>query len=261
MIPLKGIRASSEGANSMQGILIPHKPLRTARLLIAAFGFAALLAACQTAPTVSSAVPPALTALPPLPVPGAEHYVVQADISDVRFLVYRAGALASFAHDHVILAKDITGDAYLAQDFQASGFSLTLPVAGFVVDDPAARSVEGPDFAKQPSAAAIDGTRKNMFGPGVLDAARFPEIHIRSVKLLGPDWGPDATVRIELRGVARDVSVPIAVSRSGDTLDVNGSFDLKQSDFGITPFSALGGAIQVADMLRVRFHLVAQKAH
>lgn len=245
----------------MQRVSIPHIRIRSVVLVAAVICFVALLAACQTAPTSTGGVPAsALTALPPLPVPGAEHYMVQAGLSDVRFLVYRAGALASFGHDHVIQAKDIHGDVYLTQDFQASGFSLTLPVAGFVVDDPAARSVEGPDFAKQPSAAAIDGTRKNMLGPDVLDATRYPEVHIRSVKLLGPDWGPDATVRIELHGVARDVSVSIAVQRGGDSLSVNGAFDLKQSDFGITPFSALGGGLQVADTLRVRFHLVAQKA-
>ena len=245
----------------MQRVSIPHIRIRSVVLVAAVICFVALLAACQTAPTSTGGVPAStLTALPPLPVPGAEHYVVQAGLSDVRLLVYRAGALASFGHDHVIQAKDITGDVYLAKDFQTSGFSLTLPVVGFVVDDPAARSVEGPDFAKQPSAAAIDGTRKNMLGPDVLDAARYSEVRIRSVKLLGPDWGPDATVRIELHGVARDVTVPIAVQRDSNGLSINGAFDLKQSDFGITPFSALGGGLQVADTLRVRFHLMAQKA-
>jgi hypothetical protein len=218
-----------------------------------------LLAACQTTPAANRETR-ALAPLPTLPVAGATHYVVNAGLSDVRFLVYRAGALASFGHNHVIQAKDIRGDIYLADDFHASGFSMTLPVTGFVVDDPKARSVEGPDFAKQPSNVAIDGTRKNMLGPDLLDAAHFPEVSIRSVSLLGPDWGPDATVRIELRGVSRDMSVPINVERNGDTLSVNGSFELKQSDFSITPFSALGGGLQVADTLRVRFHLVAQKA-
>lgn len=218
-----------------------------------------LLTACQTAPAAVSAAAPATILLPPLPVEGAAHFAIDAGRSDVRFLVYRAGALASFGHDHVIQAKDMSGDVYLAQDFQASGFTLTLPVAGFVVDAPEARSVEGPDFAKQPSAAAIDGTRKNMLGPALLDAEHFPAVQVRSVKLLGPDWGPDAAVRIELHGASRDLTVPIAVDRSGDTLSVTGAFDIKQSDFGITPFSALGGGLQVADTLRVRFHLVAQK--
>jgi polyisoprenoid-binding protein YceI len=227
-------------------------------LLAALLGCSAvLLSACQTAPVAVSAA--ATTPLPPLPMEGAAHYVIDANLSDVRFLVYRAGALASFGHDHVIQAKELSGDVYLTQDFQASGFTLTLPVAGFVVDPPEARSVEGPDFAKQPSAAAIEGTRKNMLGPDLLDAEHFPAVQVRSVKLLGPDWGPDATVRIELHGASRELSVPIAVDRSGDTLSVTGAFDIKQSDFGITPYSALGGGLQVADTLRVRFHLVAHK--
>ncbi|HEV2112337.1 MAG TPA: YceI family protein [Gammaproteobacteria bacterium] len=218
-----------------------------------------LLSACQTAPSTVTTTAPATTPLPPLPVEGATHYAINAELSDVRFLVYRAGALASFGHDHVIQAKDVSGDIYLAQDFRASGFSLSLPLAGFVVDAPEARGVEGPDFAKQPSAAAIDGTRKNMLGSALLDAEHFPAVQVRSVKLLGPDWGPDATVRIELHGASRELTVPIAVERCGDTLSVSGAFDLKQSDFGLTPFSALGGGLQVADTLRVRFHLVAQK--
>ncbi len=231
------------------------------RLLALLLGAAvALLSACQTVP-VTGGTTPASTALSPLPVPGATHYVLDAGKSDVRFLVYRAGALALLiGHNHVIQAKELSGDVYLAPDFQASGFALTLPVAGFAVDAPEARAVEGPDFATQPSAAAIDGTRKNMLGPGGLDAAHYPEVHIRSVRLLGPDWGPDATVRIELHGVSRDLSVPIAVSHEGDALNVTGSFELKQSDFGMAPFSVAGGGLQVADALRVRFHLVATKA-
>ena len=218
------------------------------------------MAGCQTVPGVSTTSAPSAAPLPPLPVPGAVHYVIDSKLSDVRFLVYKAGALASFGHDHVVQATDMQGDVYLAADFQASGFSLTLPVSGFTVDDPVLRSVEGPDFAKQPSQAAMDGTRKNMLGPALLDAEHYPEVKIRSVKLLGPDWGPDVTVRITLRGTSRDLTVPIAVERSGDTLTITGSFELKQSDFGITPFSALGGGLQVADGMRVRLRLVAQKA-
>lgn len=227
--------------------------------LLAALLSALLLAACQTAPVTPAAVAPT-AALPALPVPGAIHYALDAEKSDVRFLVYRAGALASFGHDHVIQAKTLSGDVYLAQDFRSSGFSLSLPVAGFAVDAPEARAVEGPDFAKQPTAADIAGTLKNMLGAGELDAEHFPEVQVRSVKFQGPEWGPDVTVRVELHGVSRDLTVPIAVARDEDSLTVTGAFDLKQSDFGLKPFSLLGGALAVADTLRVRFHLVARKA-
>lgn len=220
---------------------------------------ATLLAACQTAP-VAGTKSLATSPLPPLPVQGSVHYVLDADRSDVRFLVYRAGPLAALiGHNHVIEASQLSGDIYLTPDIRASGFSLTLPVAGFVVDDPAARNVEGPEFTPQPSAAAIEGTRQNMLGPEVLDAKRFPVVSIRSVKLLGPDWGLDATVRITLHGTARDITVPIAVERDGESLTVTGAFDIQQSDFGITPFSVGGGALRVRNSVRVRFHFVASK--
>lgn len=232
------------------------------RLRAILLGVAALLlGACQTAPVTGVAAAAATRPLPPLPVQGTAHYVLDAARSDVRFLVYRAGPLAALiGHNHVIEAKQLSGDVYLADDIRASGFSLTLPVAGFTVDDAAARRVEGPDFASQPSAAAIEGTRTNMLGPDVLDAGHFSEISIRSVKLLGPDWGLDVTVRITLHGTARDMTVPIAVQQDGESLTVTGAFDIKQSDFGITPFSVGGGALRVADAVHVRFHLVAAKA-
>ena len=36
-----------------------------------------------------------------------------------------------------------------------------------------------------------------------------------------------------------------------------GALRIRQSDFGITPFSVGGGAIQVADEVDVRFEIVA----
>lgn len=216
-----------------------------------------LLAACQSAPVAVTA--PALAPLPSLPPAGAVHYAVDAERSDVRFLVYKAGALSSFGHDHVIAARGIQGDVYLAPAFADSGFSLTLPVQQFQVDLPELRAVEGPDFAKQPSPQAVAGTLANMLGARELDAEHYPEIHVRSVKLTGPEWGPDLTVRIGLHGVERDISLPVAIERQGDELTVSGSFDIRQTDFGIKPLSILGGGIQVADTVRIRFRIVAKK--
>lgn len=230
------------------------------RLFIpAAAGAALLLGACQTAPVVVTAAAPALAPLPALPRAGAMHYVVDAEQSDVRFLVYKAGALSSFGHDHVIAARGIQGDVYLAPVFADSGFTLTLPVKQFQVDLPELRAVEGPDFAKQPSPQAVAGTLANMLGAQELDAEHYPEVRIRSVKLVGPTWGPDLTVRIGLHGVERDIILPVTIGQRGDTLTVTGAFDIKQTDFGITPLSILGGGIQVADTVRIRFRIVAVK--
>jgi len=221
----------------------------------------ATLPGCQLAPPPKPepSAPAALAPLPELPVAEAEHFTVDAAASDVRMLVYRGGPLARYGHHHAIRAMHVTGDIYLAPDFHDSGFSLSVPVRDVIVDPNDARADEGAEFAIAPSAQAVEATLKNLLGPDVLDAEHFPEITIRSVALIGPRWGPEATVRISLHGVARDITVPIAIEHRGDELITTGLLVIRTSDFGITPFSVLGGGLQVQDEIKVRFRLVAHK--
>ena len=46
----------------------------------------------------------------------------------------------------------------------------------------------------------------------------------------------------------------------GATVTASGAFQVRQTDFGITPFSVAGGAVQVADVVDVRFDITAIKA-
>lgn len=219
-----------------------------------------LCAACQTiTPTGKQPAVPALAPAPPLPVEGSTHFRIDPGKSVLRILVYRGGPLAEFGHNHVIEAGGLEGDVYLMPDLRASGFRFRIPVAGLVVDPDAARQEEGKDFATQPSPQAIAGTRENMLGAKVLDAANYPEIVVRSLGMTGPAWAPDMTVRITLHGVSRDMTVPVAMNRDGNSLVVTGTADLLQTDFGMTPFSVMGGGLRVEDKVRVRFHIVAAK--
>ena len=217
------------------------------------------LAACTT----PAPPPPADTRAPvaPLavPAPDALRYRVASARSDVRFVVYRAGRLASLGHNHVIVARQIDGEVALAPDLTRTQFSLRLSVAAFAVDPPEARRDEGEGFAVQPSAEAVAGTRRNMLGERVLDAATHPEVRIDAVAVRGALPTPTVTVRLTLRGVARDVEVPVTVARDDDTLTATAAFDIRQTDFGITPMSVLGGALQVADAVTVRMRLVATR--
>lgn len=229
--------------------------------LLAAALLAALLAACGSAPTRSTgASTEAKGELPKQPAAGAVHYAADPTKSDVRFLVYKAGALAAFGHDHVVQARDFKGDVYLAKDFGDSSFALTLPVKSFVVDVPAARAEEGPDFAKQPSEEAVKGTTANMLGPQVLDAEKYPEVRIQSVKLAGTPEKAEATVRITLHGTARDLKIPVAIAQDGDELTASGSFDISQAEFGMKAMSAVGGGLQVADVVKIKFKIVCHKS-
>lgn len=219
-----------------------------------------LLGSCQTPPATNDTTLPAAPARPTAqPAAQSVLYAISTDESDIRFLVYRAGPLARLGHNHVVQATNVRGGIHLAPEFERSSFSLTLRVADFTVDAVGARSEEGEEFSVLPDEDAIAGTTRNMLGEKVLDAARFPHIEIVSQALRGPAWGPDVTLRVKLHGVERDITLPIAINKNDDKLIVAAQFPVKQSDFGITPLSVLGGAIQVADTVRVRMRLIARK--
>ena len=60
-------------------------------------------------------------------------------------------------------------------------------------------------------------------------------------------------VTLSVHGVERTVQAPVELEMRAGSLVANGRIALKQTDFGITPLSVLGGAIQVQDEVRVRF--------
>ena len=137
--------------------------------VVSALAALILLAGCQTVTTGHGTTAPS-SATPTAPAADAVHYTVDEAHSEVVFLVYKAGALASFGHNHVVEAHDLRGDVYLAPNFKASSLSLSLPVKSFEVDRPDARNAEGADFASHPSAQAIQGTTEHMLGADCLDA-------------------------------------------------------------------------------------------
>lgn len=218
------------------------------------------LAGCQTTPKPPSTAPAASRAAPLIAIPeNAVRYEIRPDLSDIRFLVFRAGALAKLGHNHVVQAKNIEGEVYLAPDIHQSRFFIRMPVKDFQVDAVGTRVDEGEEFLAQPDDEAIAGTTRNMLGEKVLDAARYPTIEIASVAMTGPAWGIDITVRIRLHGVERELIVPTAIEYNGDKLAATAFFSIKQTDFGIAPMQVLGGAVQVADTIRIRMRIVAAK--
>ena len=103
-------------------------------------------------------------------------------------------------------------------------------------------------------------TRENMLGKGVLDAASHPLIQIDSLALVGPRWNPTVVARATLRGATRDLRFPAALIQQYDLLTVVANFGARQSDFDVTPFTTLGGGLQVRDMLDIRIRLTARRA-
>lgn len=235
------------------------QPARCRALLVLAA--LALLAAC--APRRPEA-PPAPAVPPPPAEPGvvvvpegAKRYFVDPDRSVVTIRVYRAGPLARLGHNHVVTSGTESGTVWTGAGPAGSGFELQLPVSALVVDDPAARQAAGPEFAGEVPQDAREGTRRNMLRPEVLDAEVFPEIIVRADALGGTWEAPVASARMTLRDRTLVRKVPLTIVRSPEEIVARGTFRVLQSEFGITPFSVAGGAIQVADELDVGFEIRA----
>jgi hypothetical protein len=216
----------------------------------------ALLGACGAPPRQPAPAAPA----PPVAVaaPTGPAYRIDPERSELRILVYRAGALARFGHNHVLVSRALGGEVRVAAPGVVVGgtFDVSLAVASFAVDEPVARHEEGAEFSTEPSAADVEGTRRNLLGPGVLDAAAFPTLRVHGVTG-GTATGPSAQATVELRGRSTPLTVPLTVTDAGSTLTVRGGFGVLQSALGLTPFSAALGALAVRDEIEVRFRIVA----
>ncbi len=188
---------------------------------------------------------------------GTRRLQVDPERTVVTILVRRAGPLAKLGHDHVITSADETGSIWLGKAPADSSFVLTLPVDRFDVDLPAARATAGPEFAAPVPDDARAGTRHNMLRAEVLDGENFPTITLRSSAASGVWPQPIVHVAVTLKGVERELEIPVVVERDADGLTARGEMRLNQTDFGITPFSVAGGAIRVADTLEIRFEIAA----
>jgi len=165
--------------------------------------------------------------------------------------VRRAGALARLGHDHVVASHDVQG--YVAPTEGRA--DLYAPLGLLVVDEPALRAEAG--FDTQPTADDIAGTRRNML-TRVLEVERYPDVLVAvSDGTAGADAAAD--VAITLHGITRTTRIPLRIENGSDGIVVTGGVALTQSEFGITPLSILGGAIQVADEIKLRLQIRARR--
>ena len=181
--------------------------------------------------------------------PGAAVYAVDPHASLVAVTVRRAGLMARLGHDHVVASHTLAG--FIAPDAGSADVSFRLDQ--MTVDEPLQLREAGID--KQPSAQAVEGTRTNMLGP-VLDAQRYPLVTMHAQRQADGRLG----VAITLHGVTRSLALPATVQVDAAQVSARGTARLKQTDFGITPFSVGGGLLSVQDELQVRYHIVARRS-
>lgn len=219
------------------------------RLSIAAAIVAAFLLSNSLALGVQSA--PQKGAKKPAPPPAATiiqpktYNIVPAE-SSLTIFVAKAGALSFLAHDHNIAVRSYSG-------------RVVVPAAG-----PASGSVELDIDAK--SLAVLDKVSEkdrkeitNSMNTAVLESGKFPKITFRSVGVSNVN-GASLTVNgdLTLHGTTKRIAVPVTVSATAQLLRATGKITIKQTDFGITPYSAAAGSIKVKNEVVISFNVVAK---
>lgn len=223
------------------------------------------LMSCTLPPSNEPLPRPPKLALEPTSLPPSwsaqtapQTFHINAEASELHLLVYRGGTLARLGHNHIISSRSVSGSLWRGQSLQLSGFAITIPVNTLIVDDNEARAKEGDDFPLNVTEDAKQGTKTNMLRDTLLDGAHYPEITIRCISLQGEVDAPLAVAALRIKDRTRQVSVPVTVSTVDGRLHVKGTFDIKQTDFGITPLNVAMGALLVLDTVKIKFELVAE---
>jgi len=222
--------------------------------LLAAIAVLIVVAACTShepkAPTT------ARTAAPITIPPGRYSIVPEQSVIVIR--VYRAGALSALGHNHVLTSGALSGTLEVARRIGESHAHVAFDVASLAVDTSESRAAAGPDFSSVPTKDDIAGTQRNLMGPKVLDADAHPQIAAEAqLKSLEGDY---ATLDLTVHVAGHDATIPVqAVLRLEDgALRVESQFEITHTALGMTPFTALGGALKVADAIKVAVVLEAR---
>jgi len=186
-----------------------------------------------------------------------------AAASQVRIHVYRGGRAERLGHNHVITAPAFSGYGFVPAaagalgPFDALQGDIEVALDALVVDPPAGEAAAAPTHgAISPEAAAA--TREHMLGQDGLQAQAYPYVWLH----VGPASGVlpllAARVTMELHGRTQTWLLPLNVALEPGSVRVQGAFALRQSDFGVQPYTALGGLLAVRDELIVEFTLVGR---
>jgi polyisoprenoid-binding protein YceI len=173
------------------------------------------------------------------------YHVVPTSRFDVQ--TGKSGLFGFAGHPHLIRAHGVTGHVVLHPGATAkSHVELTVPTDSLVVLTP-------------PDTAEIRKVTKAM-REETLEVDQFPKIEFASKEVTPTDSGYHLVVALTMHGVTKDVPMDVVVEMAGDTLKAKGTFQAKQRDFGIKPFSGgPAGTVKVADKVTFSFEAVAVK--
>lgn len=175
------------------------------------------------------------------------------DPSESKFIAHalRGGLLWFKGHDHLVAARDFSGEAEITTD-AIKPASLLLVVKS---ESMAETNTAFTDQQKQ----IIDKELREI----VLLPARYPDITFKSTDVKGKAGANEYDLKIAgeltLLGVTRHIEIPTHVMISGNDLRARGEFSINRSDFKVKATSAFHGTIRVRNKIEFKFDIVGHQ--
>ncbi|MFC6632065.1 YceI family protein [Microbulbifer taiwanensis] len=188
-------------------------------------------------------------------------FAIDSPASDIHWRIYSDGPLP-LGHNHIISTSRISGSVRLADAPEASHFELLIPVAALLVDSPALRQRYGKQFSSRVSPRARAGTRANMLGNSLLNAAHHPDIRLGGSAVVARDKRRQNLVldtTLELAGRSIRLKIPAQIEFGDREVRARGHFTLSHSQLGLAPFRAALGALRVADNIDFTYDIQARR--
>jgi polyisoprenoid-binding protein YceI len=173
------------------------------------------------------------------------------DVGRSRFTVHATsgGMLSMLAHNPTFAVREFAGELRWQPDAAGNlGFDMTIR----------ADSLKLTDEVRPVDRDEVEGRMRRE----VLEVTIFPEIAYRANKI-ETIAGTENRYRLRflgalaLHGVANPLPIDADLIRYDDGVRMQGEASVRMSAFKIRPVTALGGAIQLRDALKLAFDLVA----
>ncbi|MEL7024914.1 MAG: hypothetical protein AAGL69_14335 [Pseudomonadota bacterium] len=234
------------------------------RSSLLAFIWVASLTGCapvtqSTAPVIESGSGDVQVVVESGPAEGSERFAIVPASSRITVLTFRSGPMARLGHNHVITSSALTGSVWVAPSLEETLARIVLPVESLTVDDAAARAEEGEEFAAPVPEKDAVATRNNMLGEDLLNAGSHAFVRATCGALDFESDPSTALCDVSIAGVTVALRMPISFQQDDNQLTVRGEATITHEQLGLTPFSAAGGAVRVADGMTIRYEINAQR--
>ncbi len=188
----------------------------------------------------------------PEPAIDLERYRLVSEKSKFTVQAFAEGLFSAFGHDPVILIREFTGEVhFLPGTFENASLSITVDSNSLTVSND----------VKEKDRLEIQHTMREE----VLETAKYGEIAFQSNSISVNKLAQGrCRVRIigdlTLHGVTqKSLWISAEASLNEDSLRAYGDFSLKQTDFGIKPYSVAGGTIKLKNELKFSFDISGEK--